>query len=303
MKELVGMGVALVTPFTNDNLVDVQALTNLVEYQIKNGVDYLVILGTTAETATLSSQEKELVKTTVVRANKGRLPLVLGIGGNNTAQVIEEITTTNMSDFDAILSVSPYYNKPTQQGIYLHFKTIAQATEKPIILYNVPSRTGANMAPKTVLRLANEFSHIVAVKEAAGNMTQALELLQNKPKNFLVISGDDMLALPMTSAGGSGVISVIGQGYPKEFSEMIQLALQGKITSAYAVHYHIMDSIFLIFKEGNPAGIKVILEELNICNSNVRLPLVAASQELRNEIRKFMTTFKDKRSVNSLVAS
>lgn len=303
MKELVGMGVALVTPFTNDNLVDVQALTNLVEYQIKNGVDYLVVLGTTAETATLSSQEKELVKTTVVRANKGRLPLVLGIGGNNTAQVIEEITTTNMSDFDAILSVSPYYNKPTQQGIYLHFKTIAQATEKPIILYNVPSRTGANMAPKTVLRLANEFSHIVAVKEAAGNMTQALELLQNKPKNFLVISGDDMLALPMTSAGGSGVISVIGQGYPKEFSEMIQLALQGKITSAYAVHYHIMDSIFLIFKEGNPAGIKVILEELNICNSNVRLPLVAASQELRNEIRKFMTTFKDKRSVNSLVAS
>lgn len=303
MKELVGMGVALVTPFTNDNLVDVQALTNLVEYQIKNGVDYLVVLGTTAETATLSSQEKELVKTTVVRANKGRLPLVLGIGGNNTAQVIEEITTTNMSDFDAILSVSPYYNKPTQQGIYLHFKTIAQATEKPIILYNVPSRTGANMAPKTVLRLANEFSHIVAVKEAAGNMTQALELLQNKPKNFLVISGDDMLALPMTSAGGSGVISVIGQGYPKEFSEMIQLALQRKITSAYAVHYRIMDSIFLIFKEGNPAGIKVILEELNICNSNVRLPLVAASQELRNEIRKFMTTFKDKRSVNSLVAS
>lgn len=300
MKELVGMGVALVTPFTNDNLVDVEALTNLVEYQIKNGTDYLVVLGTTAETATLSSLEKELVKQTVVKVNNGRLPLVLGIGGNNTAQVIKEITTTHLEDFDAILSVSPYYNKPTQQGIYSHFKAIAQATTIPIILYNVPSRTGANMAPETVLRLANEFSHIVAVKEAAGDMAQALQLLKNKPDNFLIISGDDLLALPMTSAGGSGVISVIGQGYPKEFSEMIHLALQGKITKAYSMHYAIMDSISLIFKEGNPAGIKVILEKLGICSSDVRLPLVAASQELNDEIKEFMIAFK---SVNYFIAS
>lgn len=292
MKQLIGMGVALVTPFTSENSIDVEALTHLVEYQIKNGTDYLVVLGTTAETSTLSKEEKQLVISTIVKANKNRLPLVLGIGGNNTAQVIKEIQTTDLKDFCAILSVSPYYNKPTQQGIYLHFKAIAQSTEKPIILYNVPSRTGANMNPETVIRLANEFDNIVAVKEAAGDMIQALQLLQNKPENFLILSGDDMLALPMTSAGGSGVISVIGQGFPNEFSKLVHLALQGRTKEAYQIHYALMESIFLIFKEGNPAGIKVILEKLNICSSQVRLPLAAASEELRTEIQYFTNNFK-----------
>lgn len=293
MKQLIGMGVALVTPFTDDNLIDVKALTNLVEYQIKNGTDYLVVLGTTAEIATLSSKEKQLVISTIVKANNNRLPLVLGIGGNDTAQVINEIQSTDLSNFCAILSVSPYYNKPTQQGIYLHFKAIAQATEMPIVLYNVPSRTGANMNPETVIRLANEFDNIIAVKEAAGDMIQALQLLQNKPENFLILCGDDMLALPMTSAGGSGVISVIGQAMPNQFSKLIHLALQGRTNEAYQIHYALMESIFLIFKEGNPAGIKVILEKLGICSSQVRLPLAAASEELRCEIQCFMDNFKN----------
>ncbi len=291
MTKWSGMGVALVTPLTAENKVDVQALEKLVHYQLENGTDYLVVLGTTAESATLTKEEKELVKSTVVKANNGKLPLVLGLGGNNTQQLVEEIQQTDLSDFDAILSVTPYYNKPSQEGLYLHYKEVAKCTQKPIILYNVPGRTGVNLAPETVFRLANEFDHIVAVKEAAGNMEQAFKLLKNKPKDFAVISGDDMIALPMTLAGGAGVISVIGQGYPKEFSEMIRLALQGNAVDAHKLHYRLMDSIFLIFKEGNPVGIKVILEKLGIGTATVRLPLATATESLRKEIGEFMEKF------------
>lgn len=289
MKKWLGMGVALVTPFTSDGKVDVQALEKLVRFQIENGTDYLVVLGTTAESATLTKQEKELVKSTVLKVNNGKLPLVLGMGGNNTQQLIEEIQNTDLTDFDALLSVTPYYNKPSQEGLYNHYKAVANSTDKPIILYNVPGRTGVNMTPETVLRLANEFEHIVGVKEAAGDMVQAFQLLKNKPEDFAVISGDDMIALPMTLAGGAGVISVIGQGYPKEFSDMIHFALEGKSKEAHELHYQLMESILLIFKEGNPVGIKVILEKLGIGSANVRLPLVPATESLCNEIHQFMS--------------
>src|SRR5690606_28449542 len=210
MQKFVGTGVALVTPFKKDFSVDVEALKRIVDFVTEGGVEYLVVLGTTAESATLSNDEKELVIKTVIEANKGRLPLVLGVGGNNTAKVIEELKTRDFSAFDAILSVSPYYNKPTQEGIYQHFKAVAEASPIPVILYNVPGRTASNMLPSTVIRLANDFKNVIAIKEAAGDIVQAMKLIQNKPKDFLVISGDDMITLPMVLAGGAGVISVIG---------------------------------------------------------------------------------------------
>lgn len=258
MQSLIGTGVALVTPFKKDFSVDVEALKRIVNFQIDNGIDYLVVLGTTAETATLSKQEKELVIQTIVDANNGRLPLVLGVGSNNTQEVIDELKTRNLSDFTAILSVSPYYNKPTQEGIYQHFKAIAEVSPLPIILYNVPGRTASNMLPSTVLRLANEFKNVVAIKEAAGDIVQAMNLIKNKPKDFLVISGDDMITLPMVLAGGAGVISVIGEGFPKEFSEMVRLGLNKRVDEAYKIHYLLADSIDMIFEQGNPAGIKEI---------------------------------------------
>jgi 4-hydroxy-tetrahydrodipicolinate synthase len=291
MQELVGTGVALVTPFKSDNSVDVEGLTKLVNYQINNGINYLVVLGTTAEAATLTTVEKELVVSTIIETNKGRLPLVLGIGGNNTANVIEEIRTFDLTNFTAILSVSPYYNKPSQEGIYQHFKAIAESTQKPIIVYNVPSRTGSNMLPNTVIRLANDFKNIVAVKEAAGDLVQAMKLIKNKPTDFLVLSGDDMIALPMSLAGGSGVISVIGQGLPKDFSELIQLGLNGNSKKAYELQYKLDKSIDLIFEEGNPVGIKAMLKELGICGENVRLPLVNATFELQQKIKSFIDNY------------
>jgi len=291
MQKFLGTGVALVTPFTEDNLIDTVSLARLVDHQIENGVNYLVVLGTTGEPATLSYEEKELVKRTVIDANKGRLPLVLGIGGNNTAAVVEEIKQTDFTHFEAILSVSPYYNKPTQEGIYQHFKAIAEASELPIILYNVPGRTASNMLPSTILRLATDFKNIIAVKEASGNLVQVMKIIQQKPADFLVISGDDMLALPTTLAGGAGVISVIGQAISKDFSEMIQLALLGKTSEAYRLHYKIMDSIDLIFAEGNPAGIKAMLQKIDICSDNVRLPLLKASEELQKEINRFLEEY------------
>ena len=288
MQKFIGTGVALVTPFKADKSVDFTALERLVNYQIDNGINYLVVLGTTGEPATLTKEEKEAVKQTIIKTNNGRLPLVLGIGGNNTAAVVEEIKTTDLSDFDGILSVSPYYNKPTQEGIYQHFSAIAQATDKPIILYNVPGRTASNMSPEVIARLAKDFKNLVAVKEAKGDMVQAMKIIQLVPKDFLVISGDDMIALPMTLAGGKGVISVIGEGLPKEFSEMIQLGLEGKSKEAYDLHYKVADSIDLIFEEGNPAGIKSMLQKLNITSDEVRLPLVKASDDLQNRISDFI---------------
>ena len=291
MQELIGTGVALVTPFNSDGSVDVEGLKKLVNYQIKNGINYLVVMGTTAEAATLNVEEKELVISTIIEENNERIPLVLGIGGNNTLAVIEEIKTTNLTSFSAILSVSPYYNKPSQEGIYQHFKAIAISTSKPIIVYNVPSRTGSNMAPATVIRLANDFKNIVAVKEAAGDIVQAMELIKNKPTDFKVISGDDMIALPMTLAGGAGVISVIGQGLPKDFSTLISLGLEGNAKEAFKLHYKLAKSIDLIFEEGNPVGIKAMLKKKNICSDYVRLPLVNTTPELQEKINSFIDNY------------
>jgi 4-hydroxy-tetrahydrodipicolinate synthase len=288
MNSLIGTGVALVTPFKKDFSVDVEALTRIVNHQVENGINYLVILGTTAENATLTQEERELVIQTVVSANKGRLPLVLGVGGNNTQRIIEELQSRDFSNFVAILSVSPYYNKPTQEGIYQHFKAIANASPVPVILYNVPGRTGINMLPATVLRLATDFKNIVAIKEAAGDIAQAMTLIKDKPKDFLVISGDDIIALPMVLAGGSGVISVIGQGFPKKFSDLIRLGLDRKVDEAYEIYYQLADCIDMIFEQGNPGGIKEVLKSLGISDNFLRLPLVNISSDLVNRIDAFV---------------
>ena len=287
MQSLIGTGVALVTPFKKDFSVDIDALKAIVNFQIDNGIDYLVVLGTTAENATLSKAEKELVINTIIDANKGRLPLVLGVGSNNTAEVVEELKSGNFSDFVAILSVSPYYNKPTQEGIYQHFKAIAEASPIPVILYNVPGRTSSNMLPETIIRLAKDFKNVIAVKEASGDIVQAMKLIQDKPKDFLVISGDDMITLPMILAGGSGVISVIAEGFPKQFTEMVHLGLNKKVDEAYKIHYLLADSIDMIFEQGNPAGIKQVFKSLGLSENTVRLPLVNVNEDLANRLHYF----------------
>ena len=291
MKELIGLGVALITPFKSDFSVDVDGLKKVVRFNIENGTDYLVVLGTTAESATLSKEEKEWVIKTVIDENNGKLPLVLGIGGNNTHEVVDEMATRDLSAFTAILSVSPYYNKPTQEGIYQHFAALSKASPLPIILYNVPGRTASNMLPETVIRLANDFDNIVAIKEAAGDMVQAMRLISGCTKDFLIISGDDMIALPMILAGGAGVISVIGEGFPKGFSEMVRLGLDKKADEAYKIHYKITPAIDHIFAEGNPAGIKAVFKKLGLCGDTVRLPLVSVSDALRKKIDEFVDGF------------
>ncbi len=293
MKQLTGMGVAIVTPFKEDLSVDFDALKKIVRYNIDNGTNYIVISGTTGESVTITKQEKKQIIDVIIEENNGKLPLVLGIGGNNTQAVIDELKTTDLSKIDAILSVSPYYSKPTQEGIYQHYKAISEATDKPIILYNVPGRTGKNMEVETIIRLANDFKNIVAVKEAGGNLSQYYQLIKQKPKDFIVLSGDDDLCLATTLAGGSGVISVIGQAYPKEFSQMIKLALAGKVNEAYELHYKIIDMIGLIFAENNPAGIKAVLNHLDLCNDTVRLPLVPASDELKSKISNEIKRIKN----------
>jgi 4-hydroxy-tetrahydrodipicolinate synthase len=291
MQKFVGTGVALVTPFTSDKNVDFEALKKLVGFNIENGIDYLVINGTTGESATINSNEKKDIINVIAKVNQKRVPLVLGVGGNNTASVIHELQTADLSQIDAILSVAPYYSKPTQEGFYQHFKAISLASPKPIILYNVPGRTAKNMEPSTIIRLANDFENIIAVKEAAGNISQYLELIRNKPNKFLIISGDDDLALTTVLSGGSGVISVIGQAYPKEFSSLINLGLQGKNKEAYAIQFKLVDIINLIFTENNPAGIKTVLQELNITSDEVRLPLVKSTPENQKEIANFVKNF------------
>ena len=288
MQSLIGTGVALVTPFKKDFSVDTEALTKITNYVIEGGVEYLVILGTTAESATLNADEKELVIETIVAANNGRVPMVLGVGGNNTAKVVEELKTRDLSRFAAILSVSPYYNKPTQEGIYQHFKAVSEASPISIIVYNVPGRTASNMLPSTVIRLANDFKNIVGIKEAAGDIVQAMKLIQTKPENFLVISGDDMITLPMVLAGGAGVISVIGEGFPKEFSEMVRLGLNKKAVEAYKIHYKLADSIDMIFEQGNPAGIKEVFKHLGLSENTVRLPLVNVDENLSGRLSNFI---------------
>jgi 4-hydroxy-tetrahydrodipicolinate synthase len=283
---LVGTGVALITPFKSDLSVDHEALANIVNFNIDNGINYLVISGTTGESVTITKQEKVKIIQTIKNANDGRLPLVLGIGGNNTAQITEEIETSDLSGIAAILSVSPYYSKPTQEGIYQHFKAVSEASPVPVILYNVPGRTSSNMLPVTTLRLANDFENIIAVKEAGNNVAQYLQLLKNKPDDFLVISGDDDLALGVVLAGGSGVISVLGQAFPKNFAKMIQLGLEGNAKESYKMHFKLMELTSLIFAENNPAGIKAVMQALNLCQDTVRLPLVKASDALKEKINR-----------------
>ena len=291
MNTLIGTGVALITPFKPDLSVDHQALTAVVEFNISNGVNYLVISGTTGESVTITAKEKKEIINTIIKANKGRVPLVIGIGGNNTAAVVEELQSTDLSPFAAILSVAPYYSKPTQEGFYQHFKAIAQASTIPVILYNVPGRTAKNMEASTILRLAKDFQSIVAVKEAGNNMDQYLELIKNKPSDFLVISGDDDLVLGVTLAGGSGVISVIGQAFPKEFSQMIQWGIDGNSKDSRAMETRLMPVINMIFEENNPAGIKAVLKKMNYCEDSVRLPLVPATEELQSKIAAFIAQF------------
>ncbi|VXC06045.1 MULTISPECIES: 4-hydroxy-tetrahydrodipicolinate synthase [Chryseobacterium] len=287
MSILKGVGVALVTPFNEDLSVDFESLTKLVEYNIENGTNYLVVLGTTAEAATLSSDEKKQVVEHIIKVNNKRLPLVLGIGGNNTLEVKQQIEETDLSDFMAVLSVSPYYNKPNQEGLYQHYKALA-STGKNIIIYNVPSRTGQNVEAETTLRLANEFPNLFLIKEAAPNILQYFDILRKKPEGFNLVSGDDEYTLPVTLAGGNGVISVIGQGYPKEFSTMVQLAFDKKVDEAYEIHNKLVEITRLIFAEGNPCGIKVVLAEKGLIKNYLRLPLVPASEGLYAKIKAEM---------------
>ncbi|KMQ62921.1 dihydrodipicolinate synthase [Chryseobacterium sp. FH2] len=288
MSILKGVGVALVTPFNEDLSVDFDSLTKLIEYNIENGTNYLVVLGTTAEAATLSDEEKKQVIEHVIKVNNKRLPLVLGIGGNNTLEVKKQIEETDLSAFEAVLSVSPYYNKPNQEGLYQHYKVLA-STGKNIIIYNVPSRTGQNVEAETTLRLAKEFPNLFLIKEAAPNILQYFDILRKKPEGFSLVSGDDEYTLPVTLAGGDGVISVIGQGYPKEFSTMVQLAFDGKVKEAYEIHNKLVEITRLIFAEGNPCGIKVILAEKGIIKNYLRLPLVPASEGLYAKIKAEMS--------------
>lgn len=284
MNKLEGLGVALVTPFNKDLSIDFDGLTRLVEFNISNGVDYIVVLGTTAETATLSDEEKEAVKSHIIKINNGRVPLVLGIGGNNTMEVRKKIENVDMSDFFAILSVSPYYNKPNQEGIYQHYKMLAE-TGKSIIIYNVPGRTGQNIEASTTLRLANDFPNLLMIKEASPNISQYFDILRKKTQNFGLVSGDDEFTLPVTLAGGIGVISVIGQAYPKEFSTMLRLAKERKVDEAYKIHNSLVEIIRLIFAEGNPVGIKAVLSEMGLINNYLRLPLVPATEGLLAQIK------------------
>ena len=279
------MGVALITPFKSDESIDYDALARLVEHLIKNGTDYLVVCGTTAETPTLTEQEKEDVTRFVVQCNAGRLPIVLGLGGNNTKAVVEKLNTSDFSGIDAILSVTPYYNKPSQEGLYQHYSAIAKASPLPVVLYNVPGRTGVNMLAETTLRLAKEFRNICAVKEASGNFTQIDDIIKNKPKDFMVISGDDGITFPLITLGAVGVISVIGNAFPREFSRMIRLAQQGDYDSARQIHYHFTELIQLLFVEGNPAGVKSMLAVMGFIENKLRLPLVPNTIKTYEKIR------------------
>lgn len=284
-NKLTGMGVALITPFKNDESVDYDALARLVEHQVKSGTDYLVVCGTTAETPTLTEQEKEDITQFIVQCAAGRLPIVLGVGGNNTKAVVEKLKSTDFKGIDAILSVTPYYNKPSQEGLYQHYAAIAKASPLPVVLYNVPGRTGVNMLAETTLRLAKEFPIICAIKEASGNFTQIDEIIKNKPTDFMVISGDDGITFPLITLGAVGVISVIGNAFPSEFSRMVRLALQGDYKSARQIHHHFNELIQLLFVEGNPAGVKSMLAVMGFIDNTLRLPLVPNTIKTYEKIR------------------
>ena len=288
MDKIKGTGVALITPFNEDFSVDYIGLEKLVNYQVDGGIDYLVLMGTTGESAVLSKTEKQELIAFCKKINAGRLPIVLGIGGNNTLALVEEMKNTDFAGVDAVLSVSPAYNKPTQEGIYQHYKMIAEACPLPIILYNVPGRTASNMAADTTMRLANDFENIVAVKEASGNMDQIMNIIKNKPSDFVVLSGDDGLTLPMIHMGAEGVISVIGQSHPKQYSDMVSFGMLGNKKIANQLHYSLYDYYGPLYAEGNPTGVKACLELLGICKSVVRPPLVGASDAIKNKLKSLM---------------
>lgn len=288
MHQFAGTGVALVTPFNSDSSIDFASLEKLVNHVIEGGVNFLVALGSTGETPTLSREEQQQVLSFVVEKCNGRVPVVCGIAGNNTAEVVNNVKTYDLTGVAGILSASPHYNKPSQEGIYQHFKAIASATDKPIILYNVPGRTSSNMLPATVLRLANDFNNIVAIKEASGNIAQCMDLVKDKPAHFAILSGDDDLILPQAAIGMEGVISVAANSFPKDFTTMVNHALAGDFAAARKLHYKLIEGIRLLFAEGNPTGVKCTLDELGVCPAFVRLPLVRATDDLRKKIKAYL---------------
>lgn len=283
--DLTGTGVAIVTPFKKNGSIDFDALKKLVNHLIAGKIEYLVVLGTTGESVTLSKEEKQAVIDCVVKENKKRIPLVLGIGGNNTAEIVKAVEKVDSKAFSAILSVSPYYNKPSQEGIYQHYKAVSKACKLPIILYNVPGRTSSNITWETTIRLANDFKNIIAIKEASGSIDQCMKIINKRPKNFLVISGDDNLTLPIIASGGDGVISVVANAFPFEFSEMVRAALEDNMETARKIHYQLMEFTDLLFADGNPGGIKYALSVLKICQPCVRLPLVEPNDTVKNKIK------------------
>lgn len=289
---LKGTGVAIVTPFDNNGKVDSAALSAIVKHLHTGKVEYIVVLGTTGESVTLSKEEKKTVMDTVIKANGKKLPLVLGIGGNNTQEVIDTIRSTDLKPFEAILSVAPYYNKPSQEGYYQHFKAIARSTKKDIILYNVPGRTGSNVTWETQVRIAKDCKNIIATKEASGNMEQVMKVIKNKPKDFLVLSGDDSLTLPIIAAGGHGVISVVANAFPKDFSEMVRLSLKHKFTEAQKLHYKLIDITDQLFADGNPGGIKFALSVLKKCKPYVRLPLCEPNDKVKQTLTDLIKNYK-----------
>ena len=287
------MGVALITPFNADKSIDFPALAKLLEYIIQNKADYIVVLGTTAETATLTEAEREQVKTFVVERVNSRVPLVLGVGGNNTKAVTDYLRQNDLSAFSAILSVVPYYNKPSQEGIYQHYKAIAEASPLPVILYNVPGRTGVNMTAETTLRLAKNFTNIIGVKEASGNITQMDDIIKNKPADFMVISGDDGITFPLITLGAVGVISVIGNAFPREFSRMVRLALEGDFANALLIHHRFTELFSLLFVDGNPAGVKCLLNAKGMIQNELRLPLVPTKITTYEKIRQVLNKLEN----------
>ena len=285
---LSGMGVALITPFKEDESIDFDALARLLEYLIQNGADYLVVLGTTGETPTLTEKEKDDIKHFVVERTRGRIPLVFGMGGNNTRSIVEHLRNDDFRGYEAILSVVPYYNKPSQEGIYQHYAAIAQASPLPVILYNVPGRTSVNMTAETTLRLARNFPNIIAIKEASGNITQMDDIIKNKPRDFMVISGDDGVTFPLITLGAVGVISVIGNAFPKEFSRMVRLALNGDFEHALTIHHRFTELFSLLFVDGNPAGVKCLLNLMGMIENKLRLPLVPTRITTGEKIQKVL---------------
>ncbi len=283
-KKLIGTGVALVTPFHKNGSIDFKSLSLLVDHIVKGKCEYLVPLGTTGESVTLSADEKRAVVECVLEANNKRVPVVLGLGGNNTLEIIDKLRHDHFDGISALLSVSPYYNKPSQKGILQHYKMIAEESPLPIILYNVPGRTGSNMSVETTLDIASSHKNIIGIKEASGNMEQIMQIIRERPDGFLVISGDDALTLPLMAAGADGVISVVSNAFPKQYSEMVRLLMKGDLKKARQLHYQLLPLIPLLFAEGSPSGIKCALRNLGICEEVVRLPLVNVSKGLAAKI-------------------